>query len=156
MLPPPCVVPVAEPPAPEGEPPKKEKDAPKKEKDGKKDGKKEGKKKGKDAAQEEETECMGFVLDGFPCTKRQSVLLEKALTGLDLSKEEARMNNASRVAPPPPEKIDANLNRALLSGLDHVVVLSVSDEETVLKRAVGRRVRRLFALADLSPFPLSS
>ncbi len=40
------------------------------------------------------------------------------MQGLDLSKEEARMKAASRVAPPPPEKVAANLNRALLSGLD--------------------------------------
>jgi hypothetical protein len=82
---------------------------------------------------------MGYVLDGYPATKAQSVALERALTGLDLDAEEAWLAAASRIAPPPPE-YTSNLHRALHSGLDHVVVLGLGEEETVVKRAVGRRV----------------
>lgn len=69
----------------------------------------------------------------------QAVALERALTGLDLEAEGAQLAGASRIAPPPPE-YTSNLRRALHSGLDHVIVLGMDDEETVIKRALGRRV----------------
>jgi adenylate kinase family enzyme len=34
--------------------------------------------------------CRGFVVDGFPATRHQAVLLERALTGLDLEVEQVR------------------------------------------------------------------
>jgi hypothetical protein len=80
----------------------------------------------------------GFVLDGYPATYGQAVLLEKALTGLDLASEEALTAGASLVAPPPANKLPV-LERALVSGLSAVVVLGGVEEEAATARALGRR-----------------
>eukprot|EP00955_Chlamydomonas_euryale_P020921 221647-Chlamydomonas_euryale.AAC.1 len=81
----------------------------------------------------------GFVIDGFPRTRRQSELLEAALTGLDLASEAAVVAAASVIAPPPPGALP-QMQRPLLSGLDAVLVLGLTDEAAALKRAVGCRV----------------
>jgi hypothetical protein len=47
--------------------------------------------------------AQGFVVDGFPRTAAQAVMLEQALTGLNLAAEQAVVDSASRVAPPPPQ-----------------------------------------------------
>eukprot|EP00854_Cymbomonas_tetramitiformis_P007823 gene7823-9291_t len=80
----------------------------------------------------------GFILDGFPRTQKQAVLLEKALTGLDLDYEASVKAKASVLAPPP--KDPAEDTRLLVSGLDKVVALKCKDEAVGLKRAVGRRM----------------
>lgn len=80
----------------------------------------------------------GFVLDGYPATYGQAVLLEKALTGLDLASEEALAAGASLVAPPPSNKLPV-LERPLVSGLSAVVVLGGVEEEAATARALGRR-----------------
>lgn len=81
----------------------------------------------------------GFVIDGFPTTATQALLLEKALTGLDTTAERALVEGASLVAPPPRDALP-QLERPLLSGLDAVLVLACEDEELAIKRALGRRV----------------
>ncbi len=85
------------------------------------------------------TKCQGFVLDGFPATEAQAMALERALTGLDLDSEADLLQNASQVAPPP-EGVLPQLQRPLVSGLDAVLVLSLADEATAVKRALGRRL----------------
>lgn len=67
------------------------------------------------------------------------MLLEQALTGLDLDKEAALVASASRLAPAPQGALP-QLTRPLLSGLDAVLVLGLTDEATALKRALGRRL----------------
>jgi hypothetical protein len=79
------------------------------------------------------------VIDGFPTTATQALLLEKALTGLDTTAERALVEGASLVAPPPRDALP-QLERPLVSGLDAVLVLSCEDEELAIKRALGRRV----------------
>ncbi|WIA32870.1 hypothetical protein OEZ86_006044 [Tetradesmus obliquus] len=81
----------------------------------------------------------GFIIDGFPATAEQAVLLEKALTGLDLAAEQALVDWASLVAPPPLDALP-QLQRPLVSGLDAVLVLSCKDEALAAKRALGRRL----------------
>jgi hypothetical protein len=81
----------------------------------------------------------GFVIDGFPATAEQAVLLERALTGLDLAAEQALVDGASLVAPPPLDVLP-QLQRPLLSGLDAVLVLGCGDEAVAAKRALGRRL----------------
>ncbi|KAK9824418.1 hypothetical protein WJX72_010134 [[Myrmecia] bisecta] len=95
--------------------------------------------KGKPSEEEAPKSPQGFVLDGYPRSAGQAQLLEKALTGLDLAREQAIRDSASVLAPPPPEVL-ANLDRPLTSGLDSVLVLSVSEEAGSVKRALGRRV----------------
>jgi adenylate kinase family enzyme len=85
------------------------------------------------------TQGRGFVIDGFPATAEQAVLLEKALTGLDLAAEQALVDGASLVAPPPLDVLP-QLQRPLLSGLDAVLVLGCADEAVAAKRALGRRL----------------
>ncbi|KAL6765964.1 protein associated with central pair microtubule complex [Haematococcus lacustris] len=91
------------------------------------------------AAEEEAKPAQGFVLDGFPRTATQAAMLEQALTGLDLAAEQALVDRASKVAPPPPEALP-QLSRSLVSGLDAVLVLGLTDPGLVLKRALGRRL----------------
>jgi hypothetical protein len=81
----------------------------------------------------------GFVLDGLPATEAQAVLLEKALTGLDLTAEQELLQGASVIAPPPVAKLP-QLQRPLLSGLDAVVLLECADEGLALQRVLGRRL----------------
>lgn len=81
----------------------------------------------------------GFILDAFPMTKAQAVLLERKLTGLDLDTESSLITNASRIAPPPDDLLP-QLDRPLVSGLDAVVVLECGDEAVAVKRALGRRL----------------
>jgi hypothetical protein len=81
----------------------------------------------------------GFVIDGFPATAEQAALLEKALTGLDLAAEQALVDGASLVAPPPLDVLP-QLQRSLLSGLDAALVLGCGDEAVAAKRALGRRL----------------
>ena len=102
----------------------------------------------------------GFVVDGFPRTVAQSELLERALTGLDLDKEEERRAAQSHIAPPPPGSLLQH-SRPLLSGLDAVLVLCLTerevgrDESAALKRALGRRMDptngRIYHLDDDPP-----
>jgi hypothetical protein len=81
----------------------------------------------------------GFIIDGFPATAEQAVLLEKALTGLDLAAEQALVDGASLVAPHPLDALP-QLQRPLVSGLDAVLVLGCKDEALAAKRALGRRL----------------
>jgi hypothetical protein len=81
----------------------------------------------------------GFVVDGFPATEAQAVLLEKALTGLDLSAEQELLQGASLIVPPPASKLP-QLQRPLLSGLDAVILLDCADETLALQRVLGRRL----------------
>ena len=74
----------------------------------------------------------GWVIDGFPTSPAQAVLLEKALTGYDdSSKVEAKVTQLAPdphpVAPPPEPG----------SGIDVAIVLQL-DDEICLKRAAGR------------------
>eukprot|EP00899_Mesostigma_viride_P005423 jgi/Mesvir1/14882/Mv25026-RA.1 len=87
----------------------------------------------------EEGAVRGFILDGFPLTYEQAVLLERSLTGLDLEMEAERKRNASQLAPP--KGLSADEEPAPVAGLDLVVELKVDNsEEVLLKRALGRRV----------------
>jgi hypothetical protein len=81
----------------------------------------------------------GFVVDGFPATEAQAVLLEKALTGLDLAAEQELLEGASLIAPPPAAKLP-QLQRPLLSGLDAVILLDCAQEMLALQRVLGKRV----------------
>ncbi|KAG2442556.1 hypothetical protein HXX76_002642 [Chlamydomonas incerta] len=81
----------------------------------------------------------GFVVDGFPRTSAQAVLLERMLTGLDLDSEQALIDAASVIAPPPTSALP-QVARPLVSGLDAVVVCGLADPELALKRALGRRL----------------
>lgn len=47
-------------------------------------------------------EKTGFVLDGFPSTLEQAEILERNLTGLDLTFSAQHAAHASVIAPPPP------------------------------------------------------
>ncbi|KAG2499886.1 hypothetical protein HYH03_002175 [Edaphochlamys debaryana] len=84
-------------------------------------------------------EGRGFVVDGFPRTQAQAVLLERMLTGLNLDSEQELIEGASTIAPPPPSALP-QMARPLVSGLDAVVVCSLADPELALKRALGRRL----------------
>ena len=81
----------------------------------------------------------GFVLSDFPRTEAQAVLLEKALTNLDLE-EEATMRSRQSVIAPPGARSVPDEDRTLVSGLDAVIFLSVSDESVALRRALGGRL----------------
>jgi hypothetical protein len=69
------------------------------------------------------------------------VLLEKALTGLDLGSEQQLVKGGSVVVPPPIEQLPL-LERPLVSGLDAVVVLDCEgeEEEVAVQRSLGRRL----------------
>ncbi|KXZ56759.1 hypothetical protein GPECTOR_1g684 [Gonium pectorale] len=84
-------------------------------------------------------EGRGFVVDGFPRTAAQATLLERMLTGLDLDSEQALIDAASTIAPPPQSALP-QVGRPLMSGLDAVVVCGLADPELALKRALGRRL----------------
>ncbi|GLC51118.1 hypothetical protein PLESTB_000467700 [Pleodorina starrii] len=90
-------------------------------------------------AQAAGNEPRGFVVDGFPRTAAQAVMLERLLTGLDLDSEQALIDAASIVAPPPASALP-QVGRPLVSGLDAVVVCGLADPELALKRALGRRL----------------
>ncbi|XP_076812230.1 sperm flagellar protein 2-like [Clavelina lepadiformis] len=80
----------------------------------------------------------GWVLDGFPTTLQQAILLEKALTGSDVNLDEdvpkrKPSKKSSLVMDPKPVKDQPPIK----SGLDVVIVLDVEDE-LILKRAAGR------------------
>ncbi len=96
-----------------------------------------GAKKG--AAAEPPPTGQGFVMDGFPRTSAQAVLMERMLTGLNLDSEQALIDSASVIAPPPLSALPQTA-RPLVSGLDAVVVCSLTDPEMALRRALGRRV----------------
>lgn len=81
----------------------------------------------------------GFVIDGFPCTAAQAMLLEKSLTRLDTAAEQVLVDEASVVAPPPLDALP-QLQRPLLSGLDAVILLGCDDESIAVKRVLGRRL----------------
>jgi hypothetical protein len=81
----------------------------------------------------------GFVVDGFPATEAQAVLLEKALTGLDLAAEQELLEGASLITPPPAAKLP-QLQRPLLSGLDAVILLDCAQETLALQRVLGKRL----------------
>ncbi|GIL73035.1 hypothetical protein Vretimale_4669 [Volvox reticuliferus] len=91
------------------------------------------------APQPSGSEPRGFVVDGFPRTAGQAVLLERLLTGLDLDSEQALIDAASTVAPPPASALP-QVGRPLVSGLDAVLVCDLADPELALKRALGRRL----------------
>lgn len=91
----------------------------------------------------------GFVIDGFPSTEAQAVLLERALTGLDLAAEQQLLQGASLICPPPLSKLP-QLSRPLLSGLDAVLLLECSDEALAVQRVLGRRLDP--QTGDLPPF----
>jgi hypothetical protein len=67
------------------------------------------------------------------------VLLERALTGLDLAAEAALLASASHIAPPPLAKLP-QLGRPLVSGLDAVLLLHSSDDALMLQRVLGSRL----------------
>eukprot|EP00878_Enallax_costatus_P017746 GHUV01018646.1.p1 GENE.GHUV01018646.1~~GHUV01018646.1.p1 ORF type:complete len:277 (+),score=106.96 GHUV01018646.1:524-1354(+) len=100
----------------------------------------------------------GFVVDGFPATAEQAMLLEKSLTGLDTAAEQALVEQASMVVPPPLDALP-QLQRPLRSGLDAVIVLGCDDESLAVKRALGRRLDpvtgRIYHL-DFDPPPSST
>ena len=88
---------------------------------------------------EGESAPQGFILSDFPRTEAQAVLLEKALTNLDLNEEASQRSRQSVIAPPGARGVPDE-DRMLVSGLDAVVVLSVSDESVALRRALGGRL----------------
>ncbi|KAG2448325.1 hypothetical protein HYH02_006909 [Chlamydomonas schloesseri] len=94
---------------------------------------------GTSAAPHPDDSGRGFVVDGFPRTAAQAVLLERMLTGLDLDSEQALIDAASVIAPPPTSALP-QVARPLVSGLDAVVVCGLADPELALKRALGRRL----------------
>lgn len=81
----------------------------------------------------------GFVMDGFPATEAQAMLLEKALTGLDLAAEQELLQGVSLITPPPAAKLP-QLQRPLVSGLDAVILLDCADETLAIQRVLGRRL----------------
>ena len=87
----------------------------------------------------EADEPKGFILDGFPRNEAQAALLEKALTGLDLEKVAERESQASVLVAPLAKDKDASDVKPV-SGLDAVILLTLSDESLALKRALGRRI----------------
>ena len=87
----------------------------------------------------EADEPKGFILDGFPRNEAQATLLEKALTGLDLEKVAERESQASVLVAPLAKDKDASDVKPV-SGLDAVILLTLSDESLALKRALGRRI----------------
>lgn len=92
----------------------------------------------------------GFVVDGFPAMEAQAVLLEKALTGLDLSAEQELLQGASLIVPPPASKLP-QLQRPLLSGLDAVILLDCDQETLALQRVLGRRLDPVTGAAACPP-----
>ena len=78
----------------------------------------------------------GFVLDDFPKTVAQALLLEKALTGFEPPPKEPP-KKGSKVAPPPPADDPSKPPR--VPGLDCVLRLDLP-EETARRRALGRRL----------------
>nr|CAB3266528.1 sperm flagellar protein 2-like [Phallusia mammillata] len=83
-------------------------------------------------------EGTGWVLDGFPVTSQQAVLLEKALTGNDVSVDvgvlkKKNSKKSSLVQDPKPAKSQPPAP----GGLDVIIALDISDE-LVLKRSSGR------------------
>lgn len=94
---------------------------------------------GLEAAGSEADVPNGFVLDGFPRNENQAALLEKSLTGLDLEKVAERDSQASVLAAPLVKDKGASEVK-LVSGLDTVILLTLSDEVLALKRALGRRI----------------
>lgn len=85
----------------------------------------------------------GFALDGFPRTAAQAEILERELTGLDLTREAEIKKRTSVIAPPPAEHLEKLLSFRKVpytSGLDAVIVLSIGSEDVAIKRALGRRV----------------
>ena len=91
------------------------------------------------ASDPEADQPKGFILDGFPRNEAQAALLEKALTGLDLEKVAERESQASVLAAPLAKEKDASDVKPV-SGLDAVILLTLSDESLALKRALGRRI----------------
>ena len=70
-------------------------------------------------------------------------ILERELTGLDLTREAEIKKRTSVIAPPPAEHLEKLLSFRKVpytSGLDAVIVLSIGSEDVAIKRALGRRV----------------
>lgn len=77
------------------------------------------------------------MIDGFPGTRPQAMLMENKLTGVDLESEKKAVSRSSRLAPPPAGYLP-DPDRPLLSGLDAVINLELSDQKTSLERALER------------------
>ena len=85
----------------------------------------------------------GFIIDGFPNTFEEAAALEKALTGLDPSREGFVRGRVSVVAPMQEHEVAAKAIPTFVSGLDAVVVLELPtepDAQPATKRAMGRRI----------------
>lgn len=111
---------------------------------------------------EESLPAGGWVLMGFPETLNQAKLLERELSGFVLPKQkpagppkltkDRKKRVKSRIAPPPSSgdgsaiSGDADVNAAtaagavFASGIDLVLCLEVNDNETLSRRALGRRI----------------
>nr|XP_039269921.1 sperm flagellar protein 2-like [Styela clava] len=104
-------------------------------------------------------EGRGWILDGFPTNVQQAVLLEKAITGNDVSPVAApikkKLSKTSSLVSDPKPTPQAIIGT---TALDVVLILDVSDE-MVLKRALGRTYERkedqMFH-EEFSPAPLGS
>lgn len=63
--------------------------------------------------------------------------MENSLTGVDLESEKKIITRSSSLAPPPSGYLP-DPDRRLVSGLDAVITLELSDEKTSLERALAR------------------
>jgi hypothetical protein len=79
----------------------------------------------------------GFLIDDFPTTPEQLVLLEKGLTGYEPVVDLKKKPPQSRLVPPPAGATEPPPPRA--PGLDAVIRLEISDD-LARRRALGRRV----------------
>ena len=88
--------------------------------------------------EEEEEEFMGWVLQDFPQTKRQAILLEKSLSGYDFEAHIwNRHDRASSLAEPKP--LDEVAEEVKKSAIDLVINLG-TELGSSLSRSLGRRI----------------